>query len=187
MTKVSQKKIVLTAGHGGRDVGAINGVHTEADIAMDMRNIVAYILRADYGLTVQTDGMGKANLPLADAVRLARGADIAIEFHCNASVTKTATGIEALTTPKHKELAQTICQAVHDITGWRLRGEQGYKPDNSGQHTRLAFAQAGGVVFEPFFISNDADLALWYAKKWLICRSIASTIAGLASIKGVSA
>ena len=62
-------------------------------------------------------------------------------------------------------------------SGWGLRGERGYKPDNAGQHTRLAYAQAGGIVFEPFFISNDKDLALFKRKKWPICRAIADAIA----------
>ena len=62
-------------------------------------------------------------------------------------------------------------------SGWKLRGEIGYKPDNAGQHSRLAYAQAGGIIFEPFFISNDADLALWKQRKWPICRAIATAIA----------
>ena len=186
MTKVSQKTIVLTAGHGGRDVGALNGIHTEADIACEMRNITTHILKTDYGLMVHTDGTGKTNLPLSDAIRLARGADIAIEFHTNASVNKQATGIECLTLPKNKAIAQTLCQAVADVTGWKLRGDKGYKPDNAGQHSRLAFAQAGGVVFEPFFISNDVDLATWHEQKWLICRAIADGIADLFGVQKVA-
>ena len=42
---------------------------------------------------------------------------------------------------------------------------------------QLAYAQAGGIVFEPFFISNDKDLALFKRKKWPICRAIADAIA----------
>ena len=42
---------------------------------------------------------------------------------------------------------------------------------------RLAYAQAGGIVFEPFFISNDTDLALFKTTKWGICRAIADAIA----------
>ena len=64
-----------------------------------------------------------------------------------------------------------------DVTGWKLRGEGGYKPDNAGQHSRLAYAQHGGIIFEPFFISNDSDLALWKQRKWPICRAIAVAIA----------
>lgn len=171
------KIIVLTAGHSNTDSGAVNGSDREADIAQDIRNIVASILRDDYGLTVRTDGEGKGNLPLREAVKLIRGSDVAIEFHTNAAASKAATGVEALSTPKNKRWCQVLSRAVADATGWKLRGDGGFKPDNAGQHSRLAYAQAGGIVFEPFFISNDADLKLFKERKWAICRAIATAIA----------
>ena len=171
------KIIVLTAGHSNTDPGAVNGSDREADIAQDIRNIVASILRDDYGLPVRTDGEGKGNLPLREAVKLIRGSDVAIEFHTNAAASKAATGIEALSTPKNKRWCQVLSRAVADATGWKLRGDGGFKPDNAGQHSRLAYAQAGGIVFEPFFISNDADLKLFKERKWAIFRAIATAIA----------
>ena len=51
--------ITLTAGHSNTDPGAVNGSDREADIAQDMRNIVANILKTEYGLSVKTDGEGK--------------------------------------------------------------------------------------------------------------------------------
>ncbi len=171
------KIIVLTAGHSNTDPGAVNGSDREADIAQDIRNIVASILRDDYGLTVRTDGEGKGNMPLREAVKLIRGSDVAVEFHTNAAANKAATGVEALSTPKNKRWCQVLSRAVADATGWKLRGDGGFKPDNAGQHSRLAYAQAGGIVFEPFFISNDADLKLFKERKWAICRAIATAIA----------
>lgn len=171
------KIICLTAGHSERDPGAVNGNDREADLAQDMRNIVASILRNDYGYIVLTDGEGKGNLPLAKALPLIRGSAVAIEFHCNAAANKAATGIEALSTPKNKRWCQVLSQAVASVTGWKLRGDKGYKSDNAGQHSRLAYAQHGGIVFEPFFISNDEDLALFKQRKWPICRAIANAIA----------
>ena len=163
--------ITITAGHSNTDPGAVNGSDREADIAQDMRNIVASILRTDYGLE------GKGNMPLREAVKLIKGSRLAVEFHTNAAAKKEATGIEALSIPKNKAACQRICAAVADATGWKLRGEGGYKPDNAGQHSRLAYAQAGGIILEPFFISNDADLALWKQTKWRICRAVAEAIA----------
>jgi len=171
------KTVTLTAGHSNADPGAVNGSDREADLAQDMRNIVASILRDDYGLTVKTDGTGKGNLSLGEAVKLIRGSDVAIEFHTNASANKSATGIEALSTPKNRRWCQVLSRAVADATGWKLRGEGGFKPDNAGQHSRLAYAQAGGIVFEPFFISNDADLKLFKERKWIICRAVADAVA----------
>lgn len=119
------KIIVLTAGHSNTDPGAVNGSDREADIAQDIRNIVASILRDDYGLTVRTDGEGKGNLPLREAVKLIRGSDVAIEFHTNAAASKAATGVEALSTPKNKRWCQVLSRAVADATGWKLRGDGG--------------------------------------------------------------
>lgn len=178
------KIIVLTAGHSNTDPGAVNGSDREADIAQDIRNIVASILRDDYGLTVRTDGEGKGNLPLREAVKLIRGSDVAVEFHTNAAASKAATGVEALSTPKNKRWCQVLSRAVADATGWKLRGEGGYKPDNAGQHSRLAYAQAGGIVFEPFFISNDADLKLFKERKWIICRAVADAVARELGVNG---
>ncbi|MBM7063958.1 N-acetylmuramoyl-L-alanine amidase [Neisseria elongata] len=169
--------ITITAGHSNTDPGAVNGSDREADIAQDMRNIVASILRTDYGLEVKTDGEGKGNMPLREAVKLIKGSRLAIEFHTNASANKSATGTEALSTPKNKRWCQVLSRAVADVTGWKLRGEGGFKPDNAGQHSRLAYAQAGGIVFEPFFISNDADLKLFKERKWIICRAVADAVA----------
>ena len=171
------KIIVLTAGHSNTDPGAVNGSDREADIAQDIRNIVASILRDDYGLTVRTDGTGKGNMPLREAVKLIRGSDVAVEFHTNAAASKAATGSEALSIVKNKRWCQVLSKAVAKATGWKLRGEDGFKPDNAGQHSRLAYAQNGGIVFEPFFISNDADLKLFKECKWAICRAIATAIA----------
>lgn len=156
--------IVLTAGHGGSDVGAVNTsyqnkTHTESSIACEMRNIVAHILKNDYGMRVKTDGIAMGNLPLRNALPLIKGSALAIDFHTNASANKTATGIECLTLSKNKTIAQTLCQAVADVTGWKLRGDKGYQPDNAGQHSRLAYAQAGGLVFEPFL---SAMMTIWH-------------------------
>ena len=171
------KIIVLTAGHSNTYPGAVNGSDREADIAQDMRNITASILRNDYGLTVKTDGTGKGNMPLREAVKLIHGSDVAIEFHTNAAASKAATGVEALSTLKNKRWCQVLSRAVADATGWKLRGEDGFKPDNAGQHSRLAYAQAGGVILEPFFFSNDADLNRFKLSKWIIWRAGADAVA----------
>ena len=143
------KTVTLTAGHSNTDPGAVNGSDREADIAQDMRNIVASILRNDYGLEVKTDGEGKGNMPLREAVKLIRGSDVAIEFHTNASANKSATGVEALSTPKNKRWCQVLSRAVADATGWKLRGEDGFTAQNSrwaGKcSTRTATPPAGAV------------------------------------------
>ena len=61
--------------------------------------------------------------------------------------------------------------------GIEIRGsEGGYRPENSGQHSRLAYVSGGGVILELFFISNPAELKIYREKAWSIARSIVDAI-----------
>ena len=174
--------ITVTAGHNSiSDPGAVNGSVKEAEIATDMRNmVVIYLERA--GVTVRTDGEGSTNLILSQAVKLIADAALAVEFHCNAGP-KTAKGVEALSQPKHKAISQELCAAVASIMGSPLRGDAGWKAENSGQHSRLAYVSGGGIILELFFISNDAELAIWQQKKWLIAKAVAQVLIDYAESK----
>ena len=169
------KIITITAGHSNTDSGAVNGSDRESDIAQDMRNIVAYYLRAK-GINIKTDGEGKGNATLTQAVKLIKGSAVAVEFHCNASSSKTAHGIEALAQTKDKVISQRLCSAVSSVMGSVLRGDKGWKPENSGQHSRLAYVSNGGIILELFFISNDEELKIWKDKKWLIGKAVADVL-----------
>ena len=167
--------VTITAGHSNTDSGAVNGSDRESDIAQDMRNIVAHYLRSK-GVTIRTDGEGKGNATLSQAVKLIQGSKIAVEFHCNAGP-KTAKGVEALSQPKDKVISQKLCAAVSSVMGNPLRGDKGWKPGNSGQHSRLAYVSSGGIILELFFISNDAELEIWKQKKWLVGKAVAEVLA----------
>lgn len=175
-----KKVITITAGHSNTDPGACSGLSREADIAADMRNMVAHYLK-QAGVEVRTDGEGNRNLSLNQAVTLIKGSALAVEFHCNAATNKRATGVEALAGSHHKSISQKLCKAVADEMAIPLRGDKGWKPENAGFHHRLAYVSNGGIILELFFISNDDELAIWYAKKWLIARAVAQVLIGVAN------
>lgn len=167
--------ITVTAGHSNTDPGAVNGLFKEADIASDMRNMVAHYLRGA-GITIRTDGEGKGNASLNDAIKLIKGSKIAVEFHCNAASAKTAQGVEALAADKDRAICQKLCQAVSSVMGNSLRGDKGWKAENSGQHSRLGYVRNGGIILELFFISNDNELKIWQDKKWLVAKAVADVL-----------
>ncbi len=170
------KIITVTAGHNSiSDPGAINGRIKESEIATDMRNMVALYLK-NAGCQVRTDGDGSENQILSKACKLIAGAAIAVEFHCNASTNKTANGVEALSQPKDKIISQQLCSAVSSVMKNSLRGEKGWKAEDSGQHSRLAYVSNGGIILELFFISNDDELAIWQQKKWLVAQAVAKVL-----------
>ena len=169
--------ITVTAGHSNQDPGAVNGLFREADIAQEMRNMVALYLRQK-DIAVKTDGEGKGNLPLPAAIKLISGSKAAVEFHCNAFPKPTAGGCEALSQPKGRSLSQRLCKAVSDVMGIPTRGtDGGWKNEGSGQHSRLGYVRNGGIILELFFISNPAELAVWQDKKWLVAKAVAEVLA----------
>lgn len=172
--------ITVTAGHSNKDPGAVNGLFREADIAQEMRNMVALYLRQK-DIAVKTDGEGKGNLPLPAAIKLISGSKAAVEFHCNAFPKPTAGGCEALSQPKDRALSQRLCKAVSDVMGIPTRGtDGGWKNEGSGQHSRLGYVRNGGIILELFFISNPTELAVWQDKKWLVAKAVAEVLAEVA-------
>lgn len=168
------KKILISAGHTntpGQDRGAVGSGYVEGRETLRLRDNTAAILRGK-GLDVVEDGADGINEPLKKALRLIPGTDAAIEFHFNAGP-KKATGVEVLSKPSKKRLAQRIAKAIGAATGLRIRGEQGWKSDTSGQHHRLAFCSAGGLIVEVCFISNRSDMDAYERHFEAICEGVA--------------
>lgn len=164
--------IFLSAGHSNEDPGAVAFGRKEADIVAELRNIVAFYL-VHWGVPVMVDGTGTDNVPLGQTVRMIGNNRPALEFHCNAANTTLASGVETLSNAKDLALGERLCAAIAGVLNIRNRGA---KPENSGQHHRLAFVQAGGIIVELFFISNPNDLAAYDAKKWLVGKAIAQVL-----------
>ena len=178
------KSVFLSAGHSDKDPGAtvtesrtVNAVTTrvlrkEADIGVAFRNMVAFYLQRA-GVPFELDGTGRQNLPLSVAAARARYHPIGVEFHCNAAAAITATGAECLSGPKDTLLSAQISAAIARSLGIRDRGA---KPENAGQHHRLAFVQAGGIIVELFFLTNPDDLAAYDARCWLAASAVADVL-----------
>ncbi|MFA3179622.1 N-acetylmuramoyl-L-alanine amidase [Acinetobacter baumannii] len=165
----------ITAGHSNTDPGAVNGKTKEADLVVNFRNAVTHYLR-EAGLQVKTDGTGTKNDPLSAAVKLIQGSSVAVEFHMNAAASKQANGIETIALPKDKKLAQDLSKAVADALGSRLRGDNGWIDQSKSARGRLAYVNAGGLIVELGFISNEDELARFNARYWLAAKAVAKVL-----------
>ena len=95
-TPRSAPRVVLDAGHGGFDPGAIgpNGLR-EKDVALDIVQRAARLLRAD-GFDVRTTRDDDRAVPIEHRSAIANAADAAlfVSVHCNASESAHGHGIE---------------------------------------------------------------------------------------------
>ncbi|MCB4365395.1 N-acetylmuramoyl-L-alanine amidase [Hydrogenophaga taeniospiralis] len=171
-------KFTVTAGHGGRDPGAVaaDGT-TEAAIVTELRDIVAGKLRG-LGHAVRTDGGLLTNLPLVHALTLVPGADLAIELHCNASESRAARGVEVVSLHAQVEQARTIARKIAHVLETPVRGAGGWIDQRQSARGRLGFVRLGGLVVECFFLSNPEELAKYEARKWRVATSIVEAITG---------
>lgn len=174
------KIIILTAGHGGSDSGAVSpdGRWIEARESLKLRDAIASKLRAA-GVPVITDGNPGQNAPLQDALKLLRRPNLlAVEIHFNAGPA-TATGVEALAMPGLAGAARRIAQVTAQTLGLILRGDGGWKPDNAGQHHRLAYCRAGGIILEICFISSRQDMDAFAAGQVALTEALAFVLSEL--------
>lgn len=172
------RKIFISAGHDNKDSGAVANGFKEAEVVRDFRNLVGFYLDRQ-GVDYIADGYGDVNIPLKEVVKIIPKNAVAVEFHLNAA-TPAATGVETLSASKDYELGKKLCEAVSKRLNIRNRGA---KPEDAGQHSRLAYVQAGGLILELFFITNKQDLANYQAVKWLLAREVADILVAEASKK----
>lgn len=160
MMALQTRTLFISAGHSMSDPGASGNGLTEADIVLDFHDRLAQFLLER--LAFSRDGARGENLPLRQACEMARDHDVAVEFHCNAFHLPTATGVETLGDNSTRALGERPCTAVSETLGISNRGAKG---EGSGQHSRLAFVSAGGLIVELLFITNPDDLAAYRQRR----------------------
>lgn len=168
-------KFTITAGHSNTDSGAVANGLRETDLARELRNILAGKLR-DLGHTVVTDGTGGINLPLANAIKLIKGSDVALEIHFNAVANSAANGVETISLPKDKLLSQRLSRAVAVTLGSRIRGSDGWIDQSRSDRGRLGYVSAGGLILEVGFITNKAEITAYQERSWLVASAIAKVL-----------
>ena len=165
-------KLLVSAGHGAKDPGAVHNGYTERDLMTQLRDKVVENLRR-MGHEVLTDGDVGENLPLKEALKQVKGCDLAVEFHTNAAANPTAKGVEVFSLPKLKSKSQKLASTISTILLTPRRGEQGWKPQEQSARGKLAFVGAGGMIVEVFFISNPEELADYLISEDILAQKLA--------------
>ena len=112
-TKLSsgKKKVVIDAGHGGSDAGAIGGEIYEKDITLDVSKRVEEILKKKgYEVLMTRDDDSYVSLQDRVAVSENFAPDIFVSIHVNSSVRPEITGVE---THYYHQESMSLAQTVH--------------------------------------------------------------------------
>lgn len=158
-------KILLDAGHGGYDPGAVNqkrGID-EKTIALNVVREAAKLFEAAGYAVFQTRTKDayvspSARLRLISAWR----PSVFVSVHCNASADPQAHGIETIYRDDYdRRLAMCVQAELVAATGMRNRG---IKCDGTKEYSRnlavLKSLETPAILVEIGFISHERDLAV---------------------------
>ncbi|MBN2796650.1 MAG: N-acetylmuramoyl-L-alanine amidase [Clostridia bacterium] len=107
------KLIVIDAGHGGHDPGAVSGGHLEKDIALEAALVLKRKME-NAGFKVYLTRERDTYVKLYDRAGIANqlDADLFISIHINAAGNTTANGVEVLYDPDATRSNYTLAKAI---------------------------------------------------------------------------
>lgn len=155
------RKVVIDAGHGGSDYGAIRNNINEKDITLDVSKRVEALLKKE-GYAVKMTRTNDVYVSLQDRVDISENyaPDIFVSIHVNSSVKPEITGIE--THYYHQEsmnLAQTVHSSLASAICSKNRGL--FK----SKFYVINHTTSPAILIEIGFISNDGERAQLVSEK----------------------
>ena len=173
------RTLFLSAGHGGYDVGAVGNGHKEAELTIELRDLVnKYLLKL--GIKAITDDNKNA---LAQTIRFFQNKvskdSILIDIHWNA-FTETSTGTEVLIPAQPTELEKSIAIDLSKVISDTLKiKNRGVKTELQSARGKLGWMRLTGenILIETCFISNPNDMKSYQENKEMLAENIAIVLA----------
>lgn len=168
--------IVIDAGHGGYDAGAVKGSRYEKNDNLRMALAVGERLKR-CGINVIYTRTTDEFIPLLERSRISnsQNVDLFASFHRNSATSSTANGVETLVynnaSTKSVQAAEALQQALVNIG---VQSNRGVKRANLSV---LRETNAPALLLELGFISNDQDNALFDSKFDAYADAIARSLA----------
>lgn len=154
-TPTGVKRVVIDAGHGGTDYGAIRNGINEKDITLDVSKRVEALLKKQ-GYHVVMTRTNDIFVSLEDRVNISEtnAPDIFVSIHVNSSVKPEITGIE---THYYHQESLNLAQTVHSSIASTI------KSNNRGLFKSKFYVinhtTAPAILIEIGFLSNDNERA----------------------------
>ena len=175
-------RVLLIAGHGDGDSGAVGNGYYEADLTRE----VATLLKAELDAYADVDIADTKKNWYKHIIKQKHSFDFTpydyvLEIHFNSSTNKTANGTEIYITRLEKShgVETNIVEGIHNI-GFSNRG---VKRTNFDLIHHIKKQGVSSALVEMCFISNKNDMELYQAKKKDIAKSMAYGIVAGFSLK----
>jgi len=151
------KTVVIDAGHGGADFGAVNGTRYEKNDNLRMAQAVQNKLAAQNGVQVVMTRDSDEFIPLIERSNISNraNADIFVSLHRNAASNPQANGVENYVavgaSPTSVSYARNVLNEVVDVG---VQSNRGLKQEN---FSVLRYTNAPAQLLELGFITNETD------------------------------
>ena len=168
--------IVIDAGHGGYDAGAVNGNRYEKDDNLRMALAVGERLKK-CGINVIYTRTTDDFIPLLERSRISNNnnVDLFASFHRNSATSTQANGVETIvyTNPSAKSV-QAAEALQNELVKIGVQSDRGVKRNNLSV---LRETNAPALLLELGFISNAQDNALFDSRFNAYADTIAASLA----------
>ena len=159
--------VCLDPGHGGRDVGASYGSHTEKEQGLEMCLLIREYLK-QYDVHVVLTREEDISMPSLDGPLFANEqyADVLVSIHRNKYKTSDVRGVEIWIGKARKDedvrLAKILMEKMGQVDGTKLRGiEGGSTADRDKDYFVNRYSHMPSCIIELGFMSNKKDNELW--------------------------
>jgi len=173
--------IFISAGHNPKgikvDSGAVGNGYTEANLAVEFRNLVIAQLKAKK-VTYVSDNDDERLAQYLERIKTGN-ASVVLEFHFDASDNSTATGCTSLIGTDADRLDIAFARELVNATAARLGiKNRGVKSEAESHRGRLALMRENGIVclLELCFVSNIQDLTAYHENKLQLAKDIADIV-----------
>jgi N-acetylmuramoyl-L-alanine amidase len=172
------KTLIIGAGHGGTDSGAVGSGFKERDLAIEFRNLLVAELQKLSVPCITDPDTNALKDSLVYFKNYFKPDSINVDIHWNAA-SPAATGTEVLintqATPFEKQLGAKIVDTIATTLNIKNRG---LKTELQSARGSLGWMKQPGrnYIIEMCFISNKTDMEKYQAKKNELAKAIADIL-----------
>lgn len=162
---ISEVDVVLDAGHGGEDPGAVQGDAVEKEITLEIAKMTKDLLEeSGYKVAMTREEDNRVELGSRAKFANKRNAKVFVSIHCNASENHKGNGIETYYTEqkglKDKLLAEMIQSAVMEQTDALDRGIK------TADYTVIVRTNMPAALIEVGFLTDEAEKEMLQGKEY---------------------